>query len=89
MKPTYEELESALVKIQNLLKLALDRIAELEERLNKNSKNSSKPPSSDRKPNSDDQKGNEKKSRSGINRALISTEKVDQFLDCCMNNCTD
>ena len=50
MKPTYEELESALAKMQHLLKLALDRIAELEERLNKNSKNSSKPPSSDRNP---------------------------------------
>lgn len=89
MKPTYEELESAFAKTQHLLKLALDRIAELEERLNKNSKNSSKPPSSDRKPNSGDQKGNEKKSRSGINRALIPPEKVDQFLDCCMDNCPD
>ena len=82
MKPTYEELESALVKTQNLLKLALERIAELEERLNKNSKNSSKPPSSDRKPNNEDQKNKEKKSRSGINRALIPPEKVDQFVDC-------
>lgn len=41
MKPTYEELESTLAKTQHLLKLALDRIAALEERLNKNSKNSS------------------------------------------------
>ena len=56
MKPTYEELEkncqgyeSAIAKLQNLLKLALDRIAELEERINKNSQNSSKPPSSDKK----------------------------------------
>jgi transposase len=89
MKPTYEELESAFVKTQHLLKLALDRITELEERLNKNSKNSSKSPSSDRKSNSDDQKGNEKKSRSGINRALIPLERVDQFLDCCMDNCPD
>ena len=92
MKPTYEELENIiqeqakmLVKTQHLLKLALDRIAELEERLNKNSKNSSKPPSSDRKSNSGDQKGNEKKPRSGINRALIPPEKVDLFLDCCMD----
>jgi len=103
MKPTYEELEfrlkhtqdsldatlQAFVKTQNLLKLALDRIAELEERLNKNSKNSSKPPSSDRKPNRDNQKDNEKKTRSGINRALIPPEKIDQFLDCCMDNCPD
>jgi transposase len=89
MKPTYEELESAFAKVQHLLKLALDRIAELEERLNKNSKNSSKPPSSDRKSNSGDQKGNEKKPRSGINRALLPPEKVDQFLDCCMDQCPD
>ena len=96
MKPTYEELEKIIqeqskmiAKTQHLLKLALDRIAELEERLNKNSKNSSKPPSSDRKSNSDDQKNSEKKSRNGINRALIPPEKVDQFLDCRMDNCPD
>lgn len=89
MKPTYEELESILAKTQHLLKMALDRIAELEERLNKNSKNSSKPPSSDRKANSDGQKGHEKKSRGGINRSPIPPEKVDQFLDCTMDTCPD
>lgn len=89
MKPTYEELESALAKMQHLLKLALDRIAELEERLNKNSKNSSKPPSSDRKSNNDDKKNKERKSREGINRAPIPPEKVDQFIDCTLANCPD
>ncbi|CCB85476.1 unknown protein [Parachlamydia acanthamoebae UV-7] len=68
MKPTYEELEAILVKTQNLLKLALDRITVLEEKLNKNSKNSSKPPSSDRKSNSDPQKDNKK------NLAVVSIE---------------
>ena len=34
-----------------LLKTAIDRIAELEAQINKNSKNSSKPPSSDQKSN--------------------------------------
>ena len=40
MKPTYEELETELAKMHHLLKLALERIAVLEEKLNKNSKNS-------------------------------------------------
>lgn len=96
MKPTYEELENiiqeqakTIAKMQHLLKLALDRVAELEERLNKNSKNSSKPPSSDRKPNNDDQKIKEKKSRDGVNRAPIPPERVDQFIDCTMECCPD
>jgi len=96
MKPTYEELEfhlkntlEALVKTQNLLKLALERITVLEERLNKNSKNSSKPPSSDRKPNNEDQKSKGRQSRKGVNRATIPPEKVDQFIDCIMANCPD
>jgi len=51
MKPTYEELEAELARTQELLKKALDRIATLEDQINKNSKNSSKPPSSDQKSN--------------------------------------
>ncbi len=46
MKPTYEELENDLKETQKLLKIALERIIKLEEQINKNSKNSSKPPSS-------------------------------------------
>lgn len=96
MKPTYELLEFHLKKTQedltkthNLLKLALERIAELQERLNKNSKNSSKPPSSDRKPNNKDPKKKERLSRKGINRSPIPLEKVNQFIDCTMTNCPD
>lgn len=96
MKPTYEDLEKicqgyecTTAKLQNLLKLALDRIAELEERINKNSKNSSKPPSSDKKPNNDNQKNKERKSRGGINREMIPPEKVDLFVDCTVTNCPD
>ena len=65
MKPTYEELkaknaaleaENALLKrevaeLRTLIEQLLARIADLESQLNKNSKNSSKPPSSDQKPN--------------------------------------
>ena len=54
MKPTYEQLETELAetkekldKTTELLKLALEKIAQLEERLNLNSKNSSNPPSTD------------------------------------------
>jgi transposase len=42
-----EELEAEVAKLKDLLGKALARIAELEELLNKNSRNSSKPPSSD------------------------------------------
>jgi transposase len=42
-----EELEAQVASLTDLLAKAMARIAELEERLNKNSTNSSKPPSSD------------------------------------------
>lgn len=94
MKPTYEEIElhlkntlEVLTKTQNLLKLALERIAVLEERLNKNSKNSSKPPSSDLKGNSNDKDKEPKKPRPGVNRALLSPEQVDLFHICILENC--
>jgi transposase len=96
MKPTYEELQAtcesltaALAKTQHLLKLALDRIAELEEKINKNSKNSSTPPSKDRKPNKDDTKKGDRKSRKGINRSPMPPEKVDYFVNCILAHCPD
>ena len=90
MKPTYEELEAELqetktrlaeteaklLETQNLLKLAIDRITALEERLNKNSKNSSKPPSTDQKSNST-KENTKKKSRKGINRTLLPLDQID------------
>jgi|GEM_PF-4592203 len=51
MEPAYEELEEELKKTKELLMLALNRIVELEESFNKNSKNSSKPSSTDQKSN--------------------------------------
>lgn len=54
MQPTYEELEQQLKqtieehsRTKDLLKIALDKVAQLEKQINKNSKNSSKPPSTD------------------------------------------
>lgn len=94
MKPTYEELEfylkntqEALAKTQNLLKLALDLIAVLEERLNKNSNNSSKPPSGDRKGNSLDKAKEPKKRRPGICRSLLSPDQIDHFHNCKLESC--
>ncbi|NGX48330.1 MAG: hypothetical protein K1000chlam3_01721, partial [Chlamydiae bacterium] len=58
MKPSYEQLEAKLeaaeaklTKMEGLLQQALEKIIKLEEQLNKNSKNSSKPPSTDQKSN--------------------------------------
>jgi transposase len=51
MKPTYEELEKEVADLKALVKQLLERIADLESKLNKNSKNSSKSPSSDQKSN--------------------------------------
>lgn len=50
MKLTYEQLEAKVTEQEKLIKQLLERIANLEDQLNKNSKNSSKPPSSDQKP---------------------------------------
>ena len=75
MKPTYEELEVELAqtktelaevkaelrKANDLLRIALAKITELEEKINLNSRNSSKPPSTDRKRNTPDK---DKKKRS-------------------------
>ena len=56
MKPTYQELEqeltstkARLIAVEALLKKALNRIEALEKQLDQNSKNSSKPPSTDQK----------------------------------------
>lgn len=96
MKPTYEELEKinqelteSLAKTQNLLKLAFDRILQLEERLNKNSNNSSKPPSSDRKANSESKSLKLKVHRRGYNRQRIPPEKIDKIVDCQLDLCPD
>jgi len=94
MKPTYEELEAKLLTTEakladtlRLLKLAVERITALEERLNKNSKNSSKPPSSDRKGNSNNDDKEQKKTRPGANRTLLSPEQIDHFHTCKLDSC--
>ena len=87
MKPTYEELEVKLNKTMQLLKLPLERIALLEERLNKNTNNSSKPPSGERKGNSPDNGKKLKKRRSGICPVPLSSDQIDHFHNCKLESC--
>ena len=94
MKPSYEELEAKLTateakleETQRLLKMAVERIVALEERLNKNSKNSSKPPSSDQKSNTPDQNKQLKNRGHGAKRALLPPEEVDHFHTCKLTHC--
>ncbi len=94
MKPNYEELESALANTrsalantQELLKSALDRILELEERLNLDSKNSSKPPSSDQKGNTPPNGKKKRKERKGIARSNFPPDRIDKHMECTQDNC--
>lgn len=87
MKPTYQQLEAKLAETQRLLKLAIERITQLEERLNKNSSNSSKPPSTDRKSNSSRSSGTRMHRGKGVNRALIPADQVDHFHTCSLDIC--
>lgn len=87
MKPTYEQLEAELKKTQTLLKMALARIAELEEKLNLNSKNSSKPPSSDQKADRPDRTPKSRSSRKGVARTAYPPERVDHHVECTRSSC--
>ena len=102
MKKPYEELEQELhfVKgelcvakeesshFKELLKVALDRIAELEAKIGRNSRNSSKPPSTDQKSDTpEDSRTKPKKSRPGISRTPYPPERVDHHVDCTLDSC--
>lgn len=102
MKPTYEELEATLAhikadfehtkaelaKTQELLKMALEEITKLKEQLNRNSKNSSKPPSTDQKGNTnDDDQKKKRKGRKGKTRPLFPPERVNRHIQCKQENC--
>ena len=94
MKPTYEELETKcgeleveLKQVKELLKQALDRITKLEEQLNTNSKNSSKPPSTDKKANTNEGDKEPKKGHEGKARSLYLPERVNRHVQCTLENC--
>lgn len=77
MKPTYEELERRISEQDKLIKQLLQKIAHLEDRLNKNSKNSSKPPSSDQKSSSSPKKKKERRPyHPGASRQLLPEDSV-------------
>ncbi len=83
MKPSYEELfelvralSAANFKLMEENKKLHKKIKELEERLNSNSQNSSKPPSTDQKKNKQSPKGGAKKGHLGHNRKLYPEDKV-------------
>jgi transposase len=89
MKPTYEQLETELAetkqkldKTAELLKFALQKIAELEEKLNLNSGNSSKPPSTDQKSNTLDKGKKKRPPREGKSRVPFSKDRVDKQVTC-------
>lgn len=95
MRPTYEELEEKLRITQEALKgalekisILLERIAILEEKLNKNSKNSSKPPSTDQKNNtSSDREKKSRDTRAGRARTPFAIDRVDRHILCTQENC--
>ena len=93
MKPTYEELfetvrllSAANFKLLEENKRLQKRIAELEERLNLNSKNSSKPPSTDQKKNKRSPKGGAAPGHKGHYRQLtdVIDKRVISSLEECM-----
>ena len=103
MKPTYQQLEDLcrgqaqrIKEMESLLKQALGRIVVLEEqvsvlteRLGKNSKNSSKPPSTDRKRNTRLNRNGKRKPREGKARPLLPLNQVNHHKICQLQECPE
>lgn len=95
MKPTYEQLEEKLRRTEGLLARALEEIArlhekvvKLEDQIKRNSKNSSKPPSTDHKSNTPDtDQKPPRNSRMGKARLPFSPDKIDRRMQCTQDNC--
>lgn len=87
MKPTYEELEIEVHSLKELLKQALERIIKLEDQLNRNSKNSSKAPSSDQKSNTPGNQRKPREPRVGKSRTPFPAERVSMHIQCFQENC--
>ncbi|MCP5508121.1 MAG: IS66 family transposase [Chlamydiales bacterium] len=94
MKPTYDDLfemvqllSRANFELQQTNKRLQKRVDELEERLNLNSKNSSKPPSSDQKKNKQSPKGGAKKGHRGHYRKLYSEDEISQRVYSSLKKC--
>jgi len=101
MKLSYDSLEERCQQLEEenqtlrkenaqlrlLLKQAIERIALLEERLGLDSKNSSKPPSSDNKSNTEKRAKGKRRSRKGKARSLYPLERVNQHVSCTCASC--
>ena len=74
--------EENLARAESLLQLALKRIVKLEEQINKNSKNSSKPPSTDQKSNTSKKEPKKRAHRKGFSRPLYPQDRVDHQVQC-------
>jgi len=85
MKPTYDELltiveeqRKTIARLEKKIEELEERNFKLEERLNLNSKNSSKPPSSDQKRNKRPSKGGAKPGHPGHHRSLLPESRIDR-----------
>lgn len=94
MKLSYEELEAKLLRTEELLRKALEenaklqaKIEKLEAQINRNSRNSSKPPSTDQKGNTGSGERMSRESREGKARVPYPAEKIDKHIQCTRENC--
>ena len=88
MKPTYDELIKLVAQQQQTIACLEKRVAELEERLNLNSNNSSKPPSMDQKKNRRAPRGGAKKGHPGHYRKLFAENKISKRILSSLNACS-
>lgn len=94
MKPTYEQLEAEnrelkreVTELKALVAQLLSRIADLESQLKQNSKNSSKPPSSDQKPNTPPTQKKNRSFRLGASRQLLPESEITSRTKKCIDIC--
>src|SRR5690348_14246875 len=95
MKLTYEQLEEKLRRTEDVLARALEeiarlheKVAKLEDQLKRNSKNSSKPPSTDHKGNTPGATQKPPRgSRAGKARPSFPLDKIDRHIQCTQENC--
>ncbi|MBS4171173.1 DUF6444 domain-containing protein [Neochlamydia sp. AcF95] len=95
MQPSYEqlltenaELRALINKLEKVINKLEAHIAQLEEQLNQNSKNSSKPPSTDQKANrSSLPKAENRPYHPGASRQLLPASAVTSHKVCCLKVC--
>lgn len=88
MKPTYEELEKLLMKALEAIARLNAEVSKLKDQINRNSKNSSKPPSTDQKNNTSEKEKKPRASRAGKAREPFPPERIDKHIECGCDNCS-